>query len=112
MKNAPKQQNAGYMEAVRLANRLPQMLLDYNAEIVESSHNRIALRDLKRVFRLPAKLLDYDAKIAQPSDDQTATHDLKQVCCHLAHALALLGDTVTEEQYRIETPQQPPRHKR
>ncbi len=109
MKNAPKQQNAGYMEAVRLANRLPRMLLDYNAEIAKSSHNRIALRDLKKVCRLPGKMLDHNAEIAQPQHDRTATRDLKQVCYHLAHALSLLGDTTTQEQYRIEKTQQPPR---
>ncbi len=86
MKNAPKQHNAKYnatyREAVRLANRLPRMLLDYNAEIAETLPDRIT------------------------------TRDLKQVCLHSAHALSLLGDTTTQEQYHIKKPQQPPHRKR
>ncbi len=86
MKNAPQQHNAKYnatyREAVRLANRLPRMLLDYNAEIAETLPDRIA------------------------------TRDLKQVCLNLARALALLGDTATAEQYRIEAPQRPPHRTR
>ncbi len=86
MKNRPKQHNvnynAAYREAARLSNRLPRMLLDYNAEIAEMLPDRIT------------------------------TRDLKEVCLHLAHALALLGDTATAEQYRFEAPQRPPHRTR